>query len=682
MLFALKRLLLGIALIGVSSLILLFSDLPGRKKGVPEAAVARQDNKALPRVAILKFSSSQTLDESVEGIINALGTNGFHDGKNIAIRIFNPQNDLPTAIGMAKSIVDGGYRMVITVSTPMLQTMVANNREGKVVHVFGTVTDPFESGVGINRSDSFDRPKHLAGVGTFQPVKEVFRLAKRCHPNLKKVGVVWCTSETCSKACIHLAREVCKDELSIELLEATASNPNDVSEAAVSLVSRGAEALWIGGDNIVEAAASSVTKAAENGRIPVFTNAPAHAEKGALISLGADYYDVGMATGKMAAEILGGKSPSSFPVNNYVPEKLALNLDVIDKFSPKWEIPGDILDSAAITVNNGRVKNRKPAMASPSKGQNNVKRSDGRKWKFFFVNYNDASHVEEAIAGFNDEIRALGLTVGVDFEIKFANAQGDMPTLLGIMDTIKGDKPDIVLMTSTPALQAAISKALPFTIIFGNVADAVVAGAGKTPEDHMPNITGITTMSDFKGMISMIKKYFPDTKAIGTLYVPSEINSELYRKKLEEEALRSGIQIKCMAVSTPTETGDAAAALIGKKIDILCQILDNLTDAGFSGIVQAGRAARVPVFSFAGQKVESGGAAVAVARDHTQVGHDMAASTLRIMKGEKPSAIPFAPVSRTYTAVNNANARLFGLQLPEALLRSADKKFGEDKNAR
>jgi len=107
-----------------------------------------------------------------------------------------------------------------------------------------------------------------------------------------------------------------------------------------------------------------------------------------------------------------------------------------------------------------------------------------------------------------------------------------------------------------------------------------------------------------------------------------------------------------------------------------------MTDAGFSGIVQASRTSGVPVFAFLGQKVESGGAAVAVARDHSQVGHDMATLALRIMKGENPSSIPFATVSRTYTAVNRENARLFGLQLPEELMKSADKKFGEDKNAR
>lgn len=674
MIFALKRLFLGIALIGISSLILLVSDLPGKKKGGYRNGMGKQDSKVLPKIAILKFSSRQVLDETVDGIIKALEANGFKNGKDIEIKILNPEGDLPTANSMAKSIVDGNYRMVITASTPMLQMMAAANKEGKVVHVFGTVTDPFESGVGINRTDSFNRPKNLAGVGTFQPVKEIFRLAKKCNPNLRKVGVVWCSSETCSEACIRLAREVCKDELDIELIEATVDNSNAVLEAAVSLVSRGAEALWIGGDNVVETASSSVIKAANDGRIPVFANTPVQAEKGALIGLGADYYEVGMETGKMAAEILKGKSPNSFPVKNYVPEKLVLNLNVIAKLSQKWNFPDDVLKSAAITVSNKSAENKKAPMSSQS---GIVKRSDGRKWKLFFVNYNNVSHVEEAIAGFNDEIQSLGLKEGVDFDIKFANAQGDLPSLLSIMDKIKGDNPDIVLLTSTPALQAAVSKVLPSTIIFGNVADAVVAGAGKTLENHMPNITGITTTSDFKGMISMIKKYFPSTKTIGTLYVPDEINSELYKKKFEEEALKSGIQIKCMPISSSTETGNAAAALIEKRIDIICQISDNMTDAGFSGIVQAGRTAKVPVFAFVGQKVESGGAAVAVARDHAQVGHDMASLTLRIMKGENPSNIPFVPVSRTYTAVNRANAKLFGLQLPEELIKSADKKFGE-----
>ncbi len=674
MAFIVKRLILGVGLIALCSVILLLSDLPRKGRDFRKFG-ASPKNEALPKIAILKFSSRQVLDDTVAGVLDALGKKGFHDNGNIQIRQFNPENDLPTANSMAKSIVDGGYRMVITASTPMLQVMAAANKEGKVVHVFGAVTDPFVSGVGISRENSFDRPKHLVGVGTFQPVKELFRLAKKCRPELRKVGVVWCTSETCSEACVRLAREVCKDELGIELLEATVDNSNQVLEAAGSLVARGAEALWIGGDNIVESAVSSVVKAAADGRIPVIANAPNHAEKGVLIAMGSDYFEVGNSVGSIAADILSGESPMSFPVKNYAPEKLALNLDVPDKLNPKWSIPSDVIASAAIIVKDGRTDAAAAKLAPGAKRNPRTVISEGKHLKMFFANYNETSHVEETLEGFTDEMGKLGFRQGADFDVRITNAQGDMPALLATMDTVKELKPDFLLLTSTPALQAALSKGIACNVVFGSVADPVLAGAGKSPEEHLPNITGISTMSDFEGMIGLIKKYFPAAKKIGTLYAPGEINSVLYKEKLEAVARAAGISVEAVAVSAPIETADAAAALIGKRIDILCQISDNLTDAGFSGIVQAGRAAKVPVFSFIGTKVESGGAAVAVARDYVQVGRDMAALVRRIVNGEKVSEIPFRNASKTETVVNVSNAESFGLRLPDDLVNSADRKY-------
>ena len=46
----------------------------------------------------------------------------------------------------------------------------------------------------------------------------MWRLAKRVKPDLKVVGEIWCTSETCSEACTVLGREVA-EELGIKLIE-------------------------------------------------------------------------------------------------------------------------------------------------------------------------------------------------------------------------------------------------------------------------------------------------------------------------------------------------------------------------------------------------------------------------------------------------------------------------------
>jgi ABC-type uncharacterized transport system substrate-binding protein len=316
----------GLAVILGVSLILVFTDRNPVRVQQP-----------LKRIALFKFSSRQTLDDTERGYVDALSSRGFVQGKTISLTFFNAQNDLPTANTIAGEIVHGKYHMVLTASTPALQVMAQANKKGTVVHVFGTVTDPYGAGVGLDRMHPEERPAHLSGAGTFQPVEKAFLIAREMNPRLSKVGVTWCRSESCSEACVLIARKVC-DSLGITLMESMVDNSSGVLEASQALVVKGAEALWIGGDNTVEIAADMVIKAAREGGIPVFTNNTDHPALGALFGLGANYYQVGLQVGRIAADILEGADPVSFRVDNVVPEKLLINRQALNAAGNSWNL--------------------------------------------------------------------------------------------------------------------------------------------------------------------------------------------------------------------------------------------------------------------------------------------------------------------------------------------------------
>src|SRR5262245_51810413 len=147
----------------------------------------------------------------------------------------------------------------------------------------------------------------MTGHGSLQPVDKLFRLAREAHPNLKRVGVVWNPSEANSEAATKMARTICK-ELGIELIEVTVDSSAGVSEAANAVVGRGVEAIWAGGDVTVAVAFDALVAAAQGRHIPVFTNMASESKKGALFSLGADYYEVGKFGGHIAAKVLRGTS--------------------------------------------------------------------------------------------------------------------------------------------------------------------------------------------------------------------------------------------------------------------------------------------------------------------------------------------------------------------------------------
>lgn len=316
-----------LALILTGSVLLLL-DLDNRQGGTTA-------NK--PSIAIFKISSRLILDQTEDGILEGLKEKGFIDGKTCTISRYSAEGDMGTANTIAQNIVSSGFDMVVTASTPALQVMANANREGKLIHVFSAVTDPYIAGVGITGTKPDEHPAHLVGIGTFQPVEEAFEIAKKMDPDLKKVGTVWCTSEVCSEACVRLARKKCK-ELGIELVEMGIESSTQILEGATSLTSRGIQALWLGGDNVVESGIDQLITAATKAKIPLFTNNPYNVHGNALFGLGANYHDVGKIAGSLAGDILNGKSPTEIGIENVVPNYLKVNAEALTNMKKKWNI--------------------------------------------------------------------------------------------------------------------------------------------------------------------------------------------------------------------------------------------------------------------------------------------------------------------------------------------------------
>jgi len=308
--------------------ILLMLDLENRS--------SRREHK-LTSIAIFKITSRLILDQTEDGVLFALKERGFVDGKTCTIRRYSAEGDMGTANTIAQNIVSSKFDMVITISTPALQVMANANRKGSVTHVFCTVTDPYGSGVGITGTGPHEHPPHLVGIGTFQPVEEAIEIAKKMNPDLKLLGTVWCTSEVCSEACVRLARKKCA-ELGIKLLEMSVETTTQVLEAAMSLTARGVQALWLGGDNVVESAIDQLINAANRAQIPLFTNNPYNVYGNVLFAYGANYYDVGKLAGDLSADILNGKPTTEIGVENVVPNFLKINADALKNIKGRWDV--------------------------------------------------------------------------------------------------------------------------------------------------------------------------------------------------------------------------------------------------------------------------------------------------------------------------------------------------------
>lgn len=296
----------------------------------------------------------------------------------------------------------------------------------------------------------------------------------------------------------------------------------------------------------------------------------------------------------------------------------------------------------------------------------------GKVWNVHLIAYVNVVDSEDAERGILAGLQESGLVEGRDYSLTIRNAQGDMATLNSLVQAALSDQADLVLTLSTPALQAALRQTSTVPIVFTFVADPVVAGAGKSVTEHRPNVTGVFVAGAYAEVIALVRECVPNARSIGTLFVPTEVNTVYHKEQTAKEAKKLGMEAVAVPVATATEVSDAARALCSREIDVVCQVGGNLTATGFATIAQAAQRARLPVFAFLSSQAKDG-AAVVIARDYYEAGRETGQLAARVMRGESPAAIPFAPTRTTRLIVNPRAAKACGLTIPPAVLRRADE---------
>jgi len=276
---------------------------------------------------------------------------------------------------------------------------------------------------------------------------------------------------------------------------------------------------------------------------------------------------------------------------------------------------------------------------------------------------------DECQHGMRDGL-AAELREGIDYELIVRNAQGDMPTLSSLVDAALGDGSDLILTLSTPTLQAAVQRVKSTPIVFSFSSNPLGAGAGTTYEQHVPNVTGIPTTAAYEEVLDLIRELVPGARRLGTLVVPSEVNSVYNVARVRELATQRGLELVSVAVNSSSEVSDAALALLAQSIDAVCQVPSNVTITGFASLALPAQRAHIPVFGFLTADAENGAVAV-VARDYYESCKEAGALAARVLRGADPATIPFYEVESAKLMVNPKAARAAGIALPPELVTRA-----------
>lgn len=314
--------------------------------GCNKKAAENNDNKSAFKVGIAVINNHPALLEIEQGIIDELKAQNM----NVIIDSQNANNDANIINAIASKFASDKKDLSIGIATPAAVAL-ANSITDRPV-LFATVNDP----IGAGLVDSFDKGKNnVTGLCDALPIREHLKIYHSIYP-FKKLGFIYNGAEKNSITMLKTTQEVC-DEMGIELLPITIYNPAEVNMAAESLVSR-VDAFYVVTDNTLVSGLTALITAAANNKKPIFSEDYTSAVNGGILyAIGFDYYKAGRKTGKMAVEILKGKSPDEMPVTFMeYPEESVVIVDMDRAKALNIEIPKELITENTKIIENNKIK--------------------------------------------------------------------------------------------------------------------------------------------------------------------------------------------------------------------------------------------------------------------------------------------------------------------------------------
>ncbi|MDD4462395.1 MAG: ABC transporter substrate-binding protein, partial [Eubacteriales bacterium] len=180
---------------------------------------------------------------------------------------------------------------------------------------------------------------NVSGTSDLTPVREQFDLMMMLIPDVKKVAVLYTSSETNSVFQANIAKEAAAD-LGLEVVEATVSSSNEIQQVIESVVDS-VDAMYIPTDNTFANAMSTVTLVTEPKGIPVIVGEEGMVNNGGLATIGLSYYKLGYQTGEMAVRILKDDADiATMPIEYLKDTSVSINTAVADQLG--IAIPEDL----------------------------------------------------------------------------------------------------------------------------------------------------------------------------------------------------------------------------------------------------------------------------------------------------------------------------------------------------
>ena len=278
--------------------------------GSPSASTA-EPSSSEPKytVGVCQLVKHVALDAATQGFTDYLKE---EFGDDIEIIEQNAANETATCVTIVNQFITENVDLIMANATPALQAAAAATN---TIPVLGTSIT--EYGVALD-IDNFDGVvgTNVSGTSDLAPLGQQADMFLELVPDAQNIGILYCSSEANS---VYQAEVV---QAALENAGKTVtvykfSDSNDVSNVTATACSEN-DALYIPTDNTAASCTEAINNVALPAGVPIICGEEGLCQGCGIATLSISYYELGRATGNMAARILKGEEEvSKMPVEYY-----------------------------------------------------------------------------------------------------------------------------------------------------------------------------------------------------------------------------------------------------------------------------------------------------------------------------------------------------------------------------
>lgn len=262
-------------------------------------------------VGICQLVQHDALDAATQGFKDAI-TEAL--GDSVTFDEQNAQGDSNTCSTIMNSFVSNNVDLILANATPALQAAQAGTNE---IPILGTSVTEYGVALGI---DDFDGTVggNISGTSDLAPLDEQAAMLQELFPEAKTVGLLYCSAEANSQYQVDTVKAA------LEALGYTCeyyafSDSNDLATIVTNATSS-CDVIYVPTDNTAAANTEIINNICQPAGVPVIAGEEGICSGCGVATLSISYYDLGVATGKMAVKILTGEAQISDMPIEYAPQ--------------------------------------------------------------------------------------------------------------------------------------------------------------------------------------------------------------------------------------------------------------------------------------------------------------------------------------------------------------------------